>query len=188
MAAHEGLPPTFASLLRLVADIAQLSYTCARLIKNGPRAQYQYLQEIFHLLKHLLSLEQGAELADWDLSPPSSPNSPPTLDEETTSACYDGLFSLYANLKGRMKGSPVIHPLHERGWKGYLEGISKCRSLLEMQPHSDYYMRNASLKGEQLRKLLLTWLPGPDASLRRPSPSPGTGDWFLEKDVIQRWI
>ncbi|KAL4954445.1 hypothetical protein BDW69DRAFT_183494 [Aspergillus filifer] len=167
MAGSHGLPPTSASLLQLVAKIAQLSYKCARLVKNGPRAQRKYLQAIPHLFKHLLSFEQGAEDANEDHS---SPLEPPSLNEKSVSECYDGLSSLYTDLQERMKELPVIYPLHEKEWKVYLERASNCRSLLAARSHSGHNMSNMlSIR-------------------RRPSPYPGKGDWCLEKDAVQRWF
>ncbi|KAL4942367.1 hypothetical protein BDV06DRAFT_164160 [Aspergillus oleicola] len=112
MARAHKLHPVFVSLLDLAANIAQLSCTCARLVRNSPKAQGLYLKATSHILRDLLLLEQASEGADGDHSLSSDP--PPSLDEQTILNCYNGLSSLYAGLAPHGDVTGLVYPLNER--------------------------------------------------------------------------
>jgi hypothetical protein len=57
MAEALGLVARIAAVIQVAAEIAQLSYKYARDVKNAPRTQKEYLQEVSDLIKVLFRVE-----------------------------------------------------------------------------------------------------------------------------------
>ncbi|KAL4784159.1 ankyrin repeat-containing domain protein [Aspergillus varians] len=191
MAEALGLVANIAAVLQLASEVAQLSYKYARDVKNAPRTQKQYLQEVSALMDILFRVEQAVQDAE---TTGLLPNRPSSLSADSVMDCYKALSGLYFDLQKRRPR--LLQPFHEREWRVHIDMLTKYRSLFVdflsscvLTTGTATYNKVASLKTEQDRSLLLTWLPAPNLSARRrPSPCPGTGSWFLEEDSVQKWI
>lgn len=208
MAEVLGLAANVAAVLQLASQVAQLSYKYARDVKNAPRTQKQYLQEVSALMEVLFRVEEAVQDAE---STDLLPNRPSALSADSVMDCYKALSGLYFDLQKRRPR--FLQPFHEREWRDHIDMLTKYRSLfmdflsscvLYNQAPScaisntnwrysatgtATYNKVTFLNKEQDRSLLLTWLPAPNLpARRRPSPCPGTGGWFLEEDSVQKWI
>ncbi|KAL5000855.1 ankyrin repeat-containing domain protein [Aspergillus recurvatus] len=191
MAEALGLAVNVAAVIQVAAEIAQLSYKYARDVKNAPRTQKAYLQEVSALMEVLFRIEQAVQDAE---STGLLPHRPASLSADTVMDCYKALSGLYFDLQKRR--SRFLQPLHEREWRAHIDMLTKYRSLFVdflsscvLTTGTATYNKVSLMKEEQDRSLLLTWLPAPNASARRrPSPCPGTGSWFLAKDSVRQWV
>ncbi|KAL4971954.1 ankyrin repeat-containing domain protein [Aspergillus desertorum] len=191
MAEALSLAVNIAAVVQVAVEIAQLSYKYARDVKNAPRTQKEYLQEVSALMEVLFRVEQAVQDAETTGILPDRPSS---LSADTVMDCYKALSGLYFDLQKRR--SRFLQPLHEREWRAHIDMLTKYRSLFVdflssciLTTGTATYNKVSLIKEEQDRSLLLTWLPAPKASARRrPSPCPGTGSWFLGKDSVKQWV
>ena len=61
MAEALGLVVNIAAVIQVAAEVAQLSYKYARDVKNAPRTQKEYLQEVSALMEVLFRVEQAVQ-------------------------------------------------------------------------------------------------------------------------------
>ncbi|KAL4816194.1 ankyrin repeat-containing domain protein [Aspergillus spinulosporus] len=191
MAEALGLVVNIAAVIQVAAEVAQLSYKYARDVKNAPRTQKEYLQEVSALMEVLFRVEQAVQDVETTGLLPARPSS---LSADTVMDCYKALSGLYFDLQKRR--SRFLQPLHEREWRAHIDMLTKYRSLFVdflssciLTTGTATYNKVSLIKEEQDRSLLLTWLPAPNASARRrPSPCPGTGSWFLGQDSVRQWL
>ncbi|KAL3433218.1 ankyrin repeat-containing domain protein [Aspergillus tetrazonus] len=191
MAEALGLVVNIAAVIQVAAEIAQLSYKYARDVKNAPRTQKEYLQEVSALMEVLFRVEQAVQDVETTGLLPDRPSS---LSADTVMDCYRALSGLYFDLQKRR--SRFLQPLHEREWRAHIDMLTKYRSLFVdflssciLTTGTATYNKVSLIKEDQDRSLLLTWLPAPNASARRrPSPCPGTGSWFLGKCSVRQWL
>ncbi|KAE8555567.1 hypothetical protein TMatcc_002826 [Talaromyces marneffei ATCC 18224] len=147
MAEVLGLLSSIATLVELSAKIAGLSYSYAREVKNAPKTQKQYLQEVSALIEVLYRVEQA--VAESETGSASQPE---------RRCKFRALFTDY---------------------------LSSCILVTT----TSTYKKVSLVHHEQDRNLLLTWIPKPNIPLRqKPSPCPGTGDWFLDSVAVQKWL
>ncbi|KAL2865966.1 ankyrin repeat-containing domain protein [Aspergillus lucknowensis] len=191
MAEAIGLAVNIASVLQLATEIAQLSYSYARDVKNAPKTQKRYLQEVSALMEVLFRVEQAIQDAETtDLLP----ERPPSLSDDALMDCYKALSALQFDLQKRR--SRLLQPFHEKEWRVHIDMLNNYRSLFAdflnsciLVTGNATYKKVSELSREQDRNLLLTWLPQPTVSVRqRPSPCPGTGTWFIARESVQQWI
>ncbi|OJJ80680.1 uncharacterized protein ASPGLDRAFT_134250, partial [Aspergillus glaucus CBS 516.65] len=99
------LAANIAAVVQLAAEITKLSYTYVREVKNAPKVQKQYLQEISGLMDVLFRVEQViTETESTGLLPPR----PASLDDEALMDCYTELSRLHFELQKRK--SRLIRP------------------------------------------------------------------------------
>jgi hypothetical protein len=191
MAEALGVAVNIAAVLQLATEIAQLSYNYARDVKNAPKTQKQYLQEVSALMEVLFRVEQAihdAETTGLHTERPSS------LSDDTLMDCYKALSSLQFDLQKRR--SRFLQPFHEKEWRAHIDMLHKFRSLFAdflasciLVTGNATYKKVSLLNQEQERSILLTWLPPSNAVVRqRPTPCPGTGTAFLKQDAVQEWV
>ncbi|CBF83993.1 hypothetical protein AN2797.2 [Aspergillus nidulans FGSC A4] len=191
MAEALGLVVNIAAVIQVAAEVAQLSYKYARDVKNAPRTQKEYLQEVSALMEVLFRVEQAVQ--DVEITG-LLPDRPSSLSADTVMDCYRALSGLYFDLQKRR--SRFLQPLHEREWRAHIDMLTRYRSLFVdflssciLTTGTATYNKVSLIKEDQDRSLLLTWLPAPNASARRrPSPCPGTGSWFLGKGSVRQWL
>ncbi|KAJ0422032.1 ankyrin repeat-containing domain protein [Aspergillus carlsbadensis] len=193
MAEALGVAVNIAAVLQLATEIAQLSYNYARDVKNAPKTQKQYLQEVSALMEVLFRVEQAihdAESTDLSLLP----ERPPSVSDDTLMDCYKALSGLQFDLQKRR--SRFLQPFHEKEWRAHIDMLHKFRSLFAdflasciLVTGSATYKKVSLLNQEQDRSILLTYLPPSTTTVRqRPAPCPGTGAAFLKQDAVQEWI
>lgn len=124
MAEALGLVVNIAAVIQVAAEIAQLSYKYARDVKNAPRAQKEYLQEVSALMEVLFRVEQAVQDVETTGLLPDRPSS---LSADTVMDCYRALSGLYFDLQKRR--SRFLQPLHEREWRAHIDMLTKYRSL-----------------------------------------------------------
>ncbi|KAI9372816.1 ankyrin repeat-containing domain protein [Aspergillus egyptiacus] len=191
MAEALGLLVNIAAVLQLATEIAQLSYNYVRDVKNAPKSQKQYLQEVSALMEILFRVEQAIRDAETTGLLPDRPSS---LSDDALTECYESLSGLHFNLTKRR--SRLLQPFHEKEWKEHLNMIHKYRELFAdfltsciAVTGSATYKKVSLMSQEQDRNLLLAWLPVAHVSIRqRPSHCPGTGRWFLATDAVRQWV
>ena len=124
MAEALGVISSIVTLIELSAKIAGLSYSYAREVKNAPKTQKQYLQEISALIEVLYRVEQAVAESE---STGILPARPPTLNEEALMDCYKELSRLYFELERRKLR--FLRPFQDRELKGHINMLQKFRAL-----------------------------------------------------------
>lgn len=119
MAEVLGLLSSIATLVELSAKIAGLSYSYAREVKNAPKTQKQYLQEVSALIEVLYRVEQA--VAESETGSASS------LNEDALMDCYKELSRLYFELERRK--SRFLRPFQDRELKPHIDMLQKFRAL-----------------------------------------------------------
>ncbi|KAL3454105.1 ankyrin repeat-containing domain protein [Aspergillus insuetus] len=191
MAEALGVAINIAAVLQLATEIAQLSYNYARDVKNAPKTQKQYLQEISALMEVLFRVEQAIHDAE---TTGLHTERPPSLSDDTLMDCYKALSSLQFDLQKRR--SRFLQPFHEKEWRAHIDMLHKFRSLFAdflasciLVTGNATYTKVSLMNQEQERSILLTWLPPSNGTVRqRPAPCPGTGNTFLTQDAVQEWV
>ncbi|QKX55818.1 uncharacterized protein TRUGW13939_02916 [Talaromyces rugulosus] len=94
MAEVVGLVSSIVALIELSAKIAGLSYSYARQVKNAPKTQKQYLQQVSSLIEVLYRVEQAIAVSE---STGLLPVRPPSLNEDaiTSTATYQKISSIH---------------------------------------------------------------------------------------------
>ncbi|KAL3490044.1 ankyrin repeat-containing domain protein [Aspergillus germanicus] len=191
MAEALGVAVNIAAVLQLATEIAQLSYNYARDVKNAPKTQKQYLQEVSALMEVLFRVEQAIHDAE---TTGLHTERRPSLSDDTLMDCYKALSSLQFDLQKRR--SRFLQPFHEKEWRVHIDMLHKFRSLFAdflasciLVTGNATYKKVSLLNQEQERSILLTWLPPSNAAVRqRPAPCPGTGNAFLKQHAVQQWV
>jgi hypothetical protein len=191
MAEALGVAVNIAAVLQLATEIAQLSYNYARDVKNAPKTQKQYLQEVSALMEVLFRVEQAIHDAE---TIGLHTERPPSVSDDTLMDCYKALSSLQFDLQKRR--SRFLQPFHEKEWRAHIDMLHKFRSLFAdflasciLVTGNATYKKVSLLNQEQERSILLTWLPPSNGVVRqRPAPCPGTGTAFLEQDAVREWV
>ncbi|KAL2815214.1 ankyrin repeat-containing domain protein [Aspergillus cavernicola] len=191
MAEAIGLAVNIAAILQLATEVAQLSYNYARDVKNAPKTQKHYLQQVSSLIEVLFRVDHAIQDAETTGLLPERPSS---LSDNALMDCYKALSGLQFDLQKRR--SRILQPFHEREWKAHVEMIHKYRELFAdflasciLVTGNATYRKVSSLSQEQDRNLLLAALSASNVSVRqRPSSCPGTGKWFLEQQPVQDWV
>ncbi|KAL3461665.1 ankyrin repeat-containing domain protein [Aspergillus heterothallicus] len=191
MAEALGVAVNIAAVLQVATEIAQLSYSYARAVKNAPKTQKQYLQEVSALMEVLFRVEQAVQDAETTDLPSGRP---PSLSDETLMDCYRALSNLQFDLLRRR--SRFLQPFHEKEWRAHIDMLHKYRSLFAdfvasciLVTGNATFRKISALSQEQDRNLLLTWLPPSNAAVRqRPSSCPGTGSSFFDQKAVVQWV
>ncbi|KAL2816986.1 ankyrin repeat-containing domain protein [Aspergillus granulosus] len=191
MAEALGVAVNVVAVLQLATKIAHLSYSYARDVKNAPKSQKEYLQEVSALMEVLFRVERSIQDAETTELLPERPRA---LSDDTLVDCYNALSNLQYDLQKRR--SRFLQPFHEKEWRAHIDMLHKYRSLFAdflasciLVTGNATYNKVSILDQKQDRSMLLTWLPASNVAVRqRPSPSPGTGSAFLEQEAVQQWI
>jgi hypothetical protein len=125
MAEAIGVASSIAGLVALAAQIAKLSYGYVQGVKNAPRTQKRYLQEVSAFMDVLLRLEescQDAEVLSLAVARPAS-LSPSAIEE-----CRAELKALQ-NLLERCFSARLLWPLYEKDLKCHIDGLHRFRLL-----------------------------------------------------------
>lgn len=123
-----GFVASIATVIQLAAQVTQLSYSYVREVKNAPRIQKQYLQEVSALMDVLFRVEQVVmETESTGLLPPR----PATLDDEALLNCYKELSRLHFELQKRK--SRLLKPFQDKELRPHIEMLHRFRGCF-----SDY--------------------------------------------------
>ncbi|KAJ5788731.1 ankyrin repeat-containing protein [Penicillium paradoxum] len=186
-----GLIANIAAVVQLAAQVTQLSYSYVQEVKNAPKIQKKYLQEVSALMDVLFRIEQTIVDAEpTGLLPPR----PPSLDDDALMDCYKELSLLHFELQKRK--SRLLRPFQERELRPHIEMLHKFRENLSeylsacvLVTTNATYQKVSSISIEQDRTMLLTLLPPVEMQLREKLIScPGTGQWFLNHPIVKCWI
>jgi hypothetical protein len=124
MAEVVGLVSSIVALIELSAKIAGLSYSYARQVKNAPKTQKQYLQQVSALIEVLHRVEQAVAVSE---STGLLPTRPPSLDEDALIGCHKELSQLYIELERRK--SKFLRPFQDRELKPHIDMLQKFQAL-----------------------------------------------------------
>jgi hypothetical protein len=124
MAEALGLAASIASLLQIAAQITQLSYSYISDVRNAPKAQKLYLQELSAFNEVLFRAEQAiqeAEVADLSLSRPEA------LSDDVLGSIHESLATLQIDLQKRVRR--LLWPFQEKELKKYIEYLHRFRGV-----------------------------------------------------------
>jgi hypothetical protein len=123
MAEVVGLAASIASLLQIAAQITHLSYAYLSDVKNAPKTQKRYLQEVSALVDVLFRVEQAVTEAE---STGLVPSRPPSLPDAVLLDCQTQLSALRLDLEKRVRR--LLWPFQEKELKKHIESLSRFRS------------------------------------------------------------
>lgn len=117
-----GLVANIASVIQLAAQVTQLSYSYMREVKNAPKIQKKYLQEVSALMDVLFRIEQTiVDTESTGLLPPR----PASLDDDALMDCYKELSHLHFELQKRK--SRLLRPFQDKELRPHIEMLHKFR-------------------------------------------------------------
>jgi hypothetical protein len=122
MAETLGLVANIAAVVQLAAEITKLSYGYIREVKNAPKIQKQYLQEVSGLMDVLFRVEQVIMEANSFEALPTPPDS---LNDEALKDCHAELSKLQLELL--KKKSRLIRPFQDRELRPQIDMLHKFR-------------------------------------------------------------
>lgn len=124
MAEAIGLAASIASILQIAAQITQLSYSYVSDVKNAPKTQKQYLQELSAFTDVLFRAEQAIQEAEATGLLPSRPTS---LNDEVLRDCRKNLSALHLDLEKRLRR--LLWPFQEKELKKYIDVLHRFRAI-----------------------------------------------------------
>lgn len=124
MAEIIGLAASVAGLLEIASKITQLSYTYMRDVRNAPKAQKQYLQEVSAFTDTLFRTEQAIQEAEATKLVPARPA---TLSNDVLKDCHMTLFSLKMDLEKQL--NRFMWPFQERELKKHIDSLRRFRDI-----------------------------------------------------------
>lgn len=124
MAEAIGVASSIAGLVALVAQITQLSYSYVVGVKNAPRTQKRYIQEISAFMDVLLRADQVSQDAE-ELG--LVPKRPTSLSECAINDCIELLSSLKSTLERNSRR--LLWPILEKELRSHIEGLERFRLI-----------------------------------------------------------
>ena len=124
MAEAIGLAASVAGLLQLAGSVVKLSYAYISDVRNAPKVQKMYLQEVSALMDVLFRAEQAivdSELTGHAVSRPTS------LTSTVIQDCHTELSTLQLELEKQTRR--LLWPFQERELKKSIEMLSRFRSI-----------------------------------------------------------
>ncbi|KAJ5716625.1 ankyrin repeat-containing protein [Penicillium malachiteum] len=191
MAEVLGVAVNIAAVVQLAAQIVKLSYSYVRDVKNAPKLQKQYLQEVSGLMDVLFRVEQvlmDAESLEF------LPARPKCLSEEGLKECHAALLNLQVELLKRK--SRLTRPFQDREIRPQIDMLHKFRenfstylSSCILATANATHKKVSLLSQEQDRNMLLSLVSSIEIPLKqKPAPCHGTGMWFLSHKVVVDWM
>jgi hypothetical protein len=117
-----GLVASIAAVIQITAQVTQLSYSYFREVKNAPKIQKQYLQEVSALMDVLFRIETViVETESTGLLPPR----PASLDDEALMGCYEEISRLHYELQKRK--SRILRPFQDKELKPHIDMLQQFR-------------------------------------------------------------
>ena len=126
MAEIVGLVASITNLTEIAIKITGLSYTYFNDVKNGPKIQKQYLQEVSAFTDILFRASQALDEAEATKLLPSRPRS---LSDDILRDCHNTLSSLQNDLERRI--NKLLWPFHEKEFKKHIESLRRFRGIFD---------------------------------------------------------
>jgi hypothetical protein len=125
MAEAFGLAAAVANLLQISVQITQLSYNYMSDVKNAPKTQKQYLQEVSAFTDVLFRVDQAfQEAKSTGLAIPDLPGS---LNDDLIQDCHKNLAALRSTLEKRLV--KLMWPFQEKDLKKQIDILHRYREL-----------------------------------------------------------
>jgi hypothetical protein len=124
MAEAIGVAASLAGLVTLAVQITKLSYSYVSDVRNAPRTQKQYLQEVSAFTDVLLRAEQASQDAE-DLGLVA--RRPASLSDSAISDCRKLLNSLQVELEKHSRR--IFWPLSEKEVRKNIDALQRFRSI-----------------------------------------------------------
>ncbi|KAF2111928.1 ankyrin repeat-containing domain protein [Lophiotrema nucula] len=190
MAEAIGLAASLTTLLALAGQVAQLSYAYVSDVRNAPKIQKMYLQEISAFMEVLFRAEQATTDSEATGIIGSRPSS---LSESFLKDCYSQLSALQSDLEKRQRR--LLWPLQAKEFKKSIQVLSAFRSVFidfvsanNLAATNATYKKLDALSIAHVKNQLLSCLQSSKEEQRpRPDPCPGTGQWFLTSPEYRVW-
>ena len=124
MAEFVGLAASVSGLLEIASKITQLSYTYVCDVRNAPKTQKQYLQEVSAFTDTLFRTEQAIQEAEATGLVPARPAS---LSDDVLQDCHMTLCSLQMDLEKQL--NRLLWPFQERELRKHINGLRRFRDI-----------------------------------------------------------
>lgn len=112
-----------AAVIQLAVQVTQLSYSCAREIKNASKEQKQYLKEVSSLMDILFCVDEQI-ISDAEASRVPPPR-PACLDDDALEDGHIQLSKLHFELEKRK--SRLLRPFQDKELRPHINFLQKLR-------------------------------------------------------------